>query len=562
MRAPQIVSFSGMRPWLLSGLVAIAAMLPCSATAEGTQERPLLQPWHTVVLQSEFKAGDAARIRTIADYQALEDQLSAELAKRVYAAVDARERSPINRYWSGSLSDPRSSKPDWNRTMVLPVVHPRGGALLIHGLSDSPYVMRGLAEHLHDHGWYVVVLRLPGHGTAPSGLLEVKWEDWAAAVALAAQDLASILGPGKSLVLGGFSTGGALSVEYALAQRLGEPLPKPSHLLLFSPAIGVSPLARVASAADAVSALPGLGKLAWETIQPEYDPYKYNSFTMNAGAQIWKLTQRIDEQLSELAKQGGATGLPRILAFQSVVDATVSTDAVVGALYGRLPNEGHRLVLFDANRVGSDRQILKPEIFAERDRLLGGPVLTFDLEIVTNEKDDESPVSSWVRAAGGTEVIHVPTDLRWPRDVFALSHVAVPVPADDPVYGETRPALSNGRIWLGHAALYGERDMLLVPETALLRLRYNPFFPWMAERIDAFLEAPADQATQLRVYEMWAPIWAKLTPEASRMVRTGNYERIFDAARTLVRAWEGANRRQSASRLAGGQEEVAKHLTQ
>jgi len=53
--------------------------------------------------------------------------------------------------------------------------------------------------------------------------------------------------------------------------------------------------------------------------------------------------------------------------------------------------------------------------------------------------------------------------------------------------------------------------------------------------------APPDQATQLRVYEMWAPIWSKLTPEASRKIRLGNYERLFDAARIKVRAWEKAN---------------------
>ncbi len=32
--------------------------------------------------------------------------------------------------------------------------------------------------------------------------------------------------------------------------------------------------------------------------------------------------------------------------------------------------------------------------------------------------------------------------------------------------------------------------MLLVPETALLRVRYNPFFAWMTQRISAFLETP------------------------------------------------------------------------
>jgi predicted TIM-barrel fold metal-dependent hydrolase len=53
--------------------------------------------------------------------------------------------------------------------------------------------------------------------------------------------------------------------------------------------------------------------------------------------------------------------------------------------------------------------------------------------------------------------------------------------------------------------------------------------------------APQDQATQLRVYDMWAPIWARLTPEVSLMIRKGNYERIFDSARAKVRAWERAN---------------------
>jgi hypothetical protein len=53
--------------------------------------------------------------------------------------------------------------------------------------------------------------------------------------------------------------------------------------------------------------------------------------------------------------------------------------------------------------------------------------------------------------------------------------------------------------------------------------------------------APADQAAQLRVYDMWAPIWAQLTPEASHKVRKANYERIFDAARVRVRDWERVN---------------------
>jgi hypothetical protein len=45
----------------------------------------------------------------------------------------------------------------------------------------------------------------------------------------------------------------------------------------------------------------------------------------------------------------------------------------------------------------------------------------------------------------------------------------------------------------------------------------------------------------MKVYDMYAPLFAKLTPDASRKVRLGNYERLFDQARRRVRDWEKAN---------------------
>jgi hypothetical protein len=53
--------------------------------------------------------------------------------------------------------------------------------------------------------------------------------------------------------------------------------------------------------------------------------------------------------------------------------------------------------------------------------------------------------------------------------------------------------------------------------------------------------APAGPAPYFAVYDMWAPVWRLLTPDASLKVRRGNYERIFDEGRRRVRAWEKAN---------------------
>ena len=53
--------------------------------------------------------------------------------------------------------------------------------------------------------------------------------------------------------------------------------------------------------------------------------------------------------------------------------------------------------------------------------------------------------------------------------------------------------------------------------------------------------APAGPAPYFAVFDIWAPVWKLLTPDASLKVRKGNYERIFDEGRRRVRAWEKAN---------------------
>ncbi len=53
--------------------------------------------------------------------------------------------------------------------------------------------------------------------------------------------------------------------------------------------------------------------------------------------------------------------------------------------------------------------------------------------------------------------------------------------------------------------------------------------------------APAGPGPYFAVFDMWAPVWRQLTPEASLKVRKGNYERIFNEGRRRVRDWERAH---------------------
>jgi len=52
-----------------------------------------------------------------------------------------------------------------------------------------------------------------------------------------------------------------------------------------------------------------------------------------------------------------------------------------------------------------------------------------------------------------------------------------------------------------------------------------------------------DPESYYSVYDMYAPLWKKLTPKASKMVRLTNYERIFDKAKVDVLAWEKKNKK-------------------
>lgn len=85
-------------------------------------------------------------------------------------------------------------------------------------------------------------------------------------------------------------------------------------------------------------------------------------------------------------------------------------------------------------------------------------------------------------------------DLAWPRGFYSLSHVAVPFPPDDPIYGY-EPAPDPGwGIPLGALELRGERGLLSFPAGQFGRLRSNPFFSYIERRILALVGGEPEAA--------------------------------------------------------------------
>ena len=474
----RVKHLGGYLDWSVAGCIACVIMLLNIQGCSG----PALKSWHTEKLSAEFTVEKADEVTSFDDYRRLEDELFAQLEKKVYAHTATGPDYALVRYSTGSAADPQHRQPNWNRSFELNADAPVGGVLLLHGMSDSPYSLRALGEALNQRGYQVLGLRLPGHGTAPSGLTSVSWQDMAAAVRLGMEHLAARVGQ-QPIHIVGYSTGAPLALDFALDAQQGKTVPLPASLVLISPAIAISPTAALATWKRRLSLLPGLGQLAWLQVQPEFDPYKYNSFATNAGEQVHRLTRSVAGRIAARSRSNPKGNFPPVLVLKSAVDATVSTNAVVDNLLAPLASDHHELVLFDINRFAMKSTLLVSDPGPLTAHVMNDATLPFAVTLVTNENPGSTVVIARYKAPLSTEVSSTePLDLAWPRGVISLSHVALPFPPDDPLYGQ-RPPGNEDVLFLGQMAIQGERGLLKLPSDWLLRLRHNPFYDYLERRV-------------------------------------------------------------------------------
>ncbi|UCZ55585.1 alpha/beta hydrolase [Desulfurispirillum indicum] len=203
----------------------------------------------------------------------------------------------------------------------------RRGILLVHGLTDSPYSMRALAEHLSQRCFLVRTLLMPGHGTIPGDLLTVHHDEWVRAVEYGLHHLSRVV---HSLYMGGFSTGGTLSVRMALEG--GHDL---QGIVLLAPAIAIdSPFSHLLPLA--VQFRP------WLRTSADLDAVKYESFALNGALQVFRLIQHNDR----LMRSSGSLGHVPVFLAISMDDATVSAPAAIRFFQEQAVHDGSRLLLF------------------------------------------------------------------------------------------------------------------------------------------------------------------------------------------------------------------------
>jgi len=443
---------------------------------------PDLGPEYRIHFASEFSASDEAGTDW-QRYLQIEDELADELDRNI--DPDLRPDSVLDRYSSDSLTHPDRFDGDWNRSFELYAAKPRGVAVMLHGLSDSPYSMLSTAQSAVASGYNVIVPRMPGHGFAVAGLLQARWEDWTSAMRIAIRRAMEISEPGQPLMLVGYSNGGLLAIDYALRCHDDDQLPCPNRIILMSPAIAISPTAVVANWHSALSWLPYFEKFQWLSVLPEIDPFKFTSFPKRAAWEIHKIAKRTHKMLDE---PGRTDLLPPVLTFQSVVDNTVSSSAIVSLLYQKLPKNGSELVIYDVNRNSTIVHLMRKVPDDPTDFFAAMAPLNYDVTILRNSSPKTLSISAFTLAAGSEAFENVETSLEWPLGTFSLSHIAIPFPAIDPLYGDGKSATaSDGRVVLGAIAPRGELGVLSLSPAYFLRTRYNPFFAAQARYMNDWL---------------------------------------------------------------------------
>jgi pimeloyl-ACP methyl ester carboxylesterase len=220
----------------------------------------------------------------------------------------------------------------------------RSGVVLTHDAMDSAYMLQVLGNYFQSRCFLVLGLLLPGHGSKPGELLSTRWEDWAAAEALAARELANEV---EFPYLMGHGVGGTLAVLEASRN------PQISGLILFAPRLDTRPSPWQGAAATALGWL--LSSARWMETIPMETPYRYE-------ASPWRLSGEINALVGATlaAVESRQVEVP-VLMVASSDDPEASPEAMLSFMGERTHPLSH-ILLYGSNTfpAAPDRITLYP----------------------------------------------------------------------------------------------------------------------------------------------------------------------------------------------------------
>ena len=201
---------------------------------------------------------------------------------------------------------------DFSLPQAQPFFFPEGehGVLLIHGFTGSPSHMRLVGEGLHEKGFAVRGILLPGHGETPEAMGKVTWQDWLFACRQAAKEMRQAY---EHFTVAGLSMGGCLALMLAEQMEtdacvtIAAPMKTTSRFRSLAPlAAQVHPM--IHKQADGARA----------TLNPDYD-IGYDSYPTKAVRHLSVIMSRARKNLNLIHCP--------LLVIQSHGDRTVTSDS-------------------------------------------------------------------------------------------------------------------------------------------------------------------------------------------------------------------------------------------
>jgi esterase/lipase len=237
----------------------------------------------------------------------------------------------IKRKRSGQANTVLDAAITANSPFELRPSQPTAGALLIHGLLDCPFSLRDIGHRLQQSGILSRAVLLPGHGTQPSDLLTVTYQDWIESVRYGIESLRQEC---DTIYLIGFSTGGTLSIYHALdgANIQG--------VVLLAPAL------KIQAPVSTIVKWPLLANFfsredKWLCQEEETDYAKYESVPFNPVIQLGKLIEKINRKKSALTCPA--------MVVMSQDDETVSAPEVM-RFFTAHTNDDSRFLLYTSKQ--------------------------------------------------------------------------------------------------------------------------------------------------------------------------------------------------------------------
>ncbi len=365
-----------------------------------------------------------------------------------------REPQPFTGGYSldqvAAMRAPYQLGPEQPRRCVAGSDAPTQGFLLVHGLTDSPYLLRPLAEALTLRYPCALIRGLlsPGHGTIPGDLRTVTLRQWTDTFAWGVESFDAAV---DELYVVGYSNGAALALHYLQQDRQVMPIDK---LVLLSPGL---------RAMSDNAYLAAYLRYLWPWIykREDRDAAKYESFPSNAAALFYGLTRLVETR--PLAYPDTPT-----LMLVSADDATTDSGAAIDFFCARLNSPEKALVLY-------------------------------------HTQHQQTPASAcdgiFTRQPGTV-----------PPRFVAFSHIALTLPMSDPHYGidghfpvchahESDPSRLERCRTMNGGSVYAENNFMdqqgLYDGALVRRSSFNPDFDGMLTMIGCFIDgdaAPADCA--------------------------------------------------------------------